>query len=104
MVFEVSLPWKKQLTTANTAEKQELMRHFPHHPSGDYEERAGTKDFRRVRRGWTEVLRVIRERGPLTEGQMLDLILKHQGFDAFLNGDDRISARVIDAAAPRLGF
>ena len=45
---------------------------------------------------------VIRERGPLTEQQMLDLIRKHEGFDAFLNGDDRISARVIDAAGPRL--
>ena len=45
---------------------------------------------------------VVRERGPLSEAQMLDLIRSHQGFDAFLNGDDRISARVIDAAAPRL--
>ena len=45
---------------------------------------------------------VIRERGPLSEEQMLDLVYKHHGFDAFLNGDDRISARVIDAAGPRL--
>ncbi len=45
---------------------------------------------------------VIRERGPLSEAQMLDLIREHHGFDAFLNGDDRISARVIDAAGPRL--
>jgi D-3-phosphoglycerate dehydrogenase len=33
---------------------------------------------------------------------MLDLIDKHGGFDAFLNGDDRITAQVIDAASPRL--
>ena len=45
---------------------------------------------------------VIRERGPLSEEQMLDLIRNNDGFDAFLNGDDRISARVIDAAGPRL--
>ena len=30
---------------------------------------------------------VIRARGPLSEQQMLDLIEKNQGFDAFLNGD-----------------
>ncbi|MDR1935460.1 MAG: phosphoglycerate dehydrogenase [Candidatus Accumulibacter sp.] len=45
---------------------------------------------------------VARERGPLSESQMLGLIEKHGGFDAFLNGDDRITARVIDAAAPKL--
>ena len=45
---------------------------------------------------------VARERGPLNERQMLDLIEKHSGFDAFLNGDDRITAQVIDAASPRL--
>ncbi len=45
---------------------------------------------------------VIRARGPLSEQQMLDLIEQNQGFDAFLNGDDRITARVIDAAAARL--
>ncbi|MFB0935812.1 MAG: phosphoglycerate dehydrogenase [Propionivibrio sp.] len=45
---------------------------------------------------------VIRARGPLNETQMLDLVQRNGGFDAFLNGDDRISARVIDAAGPRL--
>lgn len=45
---------------------------------------------------------VVRERGPLTEDQMIELIRKHDGFDAFLNGDDRITARVIDVAGPRL--
>ncbi|WP_263769272.1 phosphoglycerate dehydrogenase [Propionivibrio soli] len=45
---------------------------------------------------------VVRARGPLSEEQMLGLIEEHESFDAFLNGDDRISARVIDAALPRL--
>ena len=45
---------------------------------------------------------VIRARGPLSEAQMLDLIGEHDGFDALLNGDDRISARVIDAVGDRL--
>lgn len=45
---------------------------------------------------------VVLQRGPLSEEQMLKLIRNHDGFDAFLNGDDRISARVIDAAGPRL--
>lgn len=45
---------------------------------------------------------VIRERGPMTEEQMIDLIRTHKGFDAFLNGDDRISAKVIDTAGERL--
>ncbi|MFT3963902.1 phosphoglycerate dehydrogenase [Propionivibrio sp.] len=45
---------------------------------------------------------VVRARGPLSEAQMVALIGQHGGFDAFLNGDDRISARVIDAAGPRL--
>ena len=45
---------------------------------------------------------VVRARGPLSEAQMLDLLGQHGGFDAFLNGDDRISVRVIDAAGPRL--
>jgi len=44
---------------------------------------------------------IVRARGPLTEQQMLDL-LKGEGFDGFLNGDDAITARVIDAALPRL--
>ena len=41
---------------------------------------------------------VIRARGPLTEQQMLDLISSHKGFDGLLNGDDKITAKVIDAA------
>ena len=44
---------------------------------------------------------VVRARGPLTEAQMLDLV-KNQDFDGFLNGDDIITAKVIDAAGPRL--
>ena len=47
-------------------------------------------------------LEVVRVRGPLGEAQMLELFAAHGGFDALLNGDDRISARVIDAALPRL--
>jgi len=45
---------------------------------------------------------VVRARGPLSEAQMLDLIHANDGFDAFLNGDDRITAKVIDAAGARL--
>jgi D-3-phosphoglycerate dehydrogenase / 2-oxoglutarate reductase len=53
-----------------------------------------------------EVLRasgydVVTARGPLTEAQLLAL-LEGQGFDGILNGDDAITARVIDAAMPRL--
>jgi D-3-phosphoglycerate dehydrogenase / 2-oxoglutarate reductase len=44
---------------------------------------------------------VITARGPLDEKQMLDLIAKG-GFDGLLNGDDQITAKVIDAALPRL--
>jgi len=43
-------------------------------------------------------LQVVRARGPLTEQQMLDLIAANQGFDGLLNGDDAITAKVIDAA------
>jgi D-3-phosphoglycerate dehydrogenase len=43
---------------------------------------------------------IITDRGPLTEAQMLDHA--KSGFDGFLNGDDIISAAVIDAALPRL--
>lgn len=45
---------------------------------------------------------VVRARGPLTEAQMLDLVTKDGGFDGFLNGDDAITAKVIDASLPRL--
>ncbi|MCC6239442.1 MAG: phosphoglycerate dehydrogenase [Phycisphaerales bacterium] len=41
---------------------------------------------------------VVSVRGPLTEQQMLDLIAQNGGFDGFLNGDDHITAKVIDAA------
>src|SRR5579864_5552791 len=45
---------------------------------------------------------IVRARGPLSEEQMLKLIGEGGGFDGFLNGDDKITARVIDAATPRL--
>ena len=45
---------------------------------------------------------VVRARGPLNEAEMLDLIATHGPFDGFLNGDDRITARVIDAAGKQL--
>src|SRR5215207_10679846 len=45
---------------------------------------------------------VVRARGPLSEQQMLDLVTTGGGFDGVLNGDDRITERVIDAALPRL--
>ena len=34
--------------------------------------------------------------------QMLDLVRSDGGFDGLLNGDDQITAKVIDAALPRL--
>jgi D-3-phosphoglycerate dehydrogenase / 2-oxoglutarate reductase len=40
-------------------------------------------------------------RGPLSEAQLLALFAG-DGFDGILNGDDAITARVIDAALPRL--
>jgi D-3-phosphoglycerate dehydrogenase len=45
---------------------------------------------------------VVRARGPLSEQQMLELVTSAGGFDGLLNGDDRITAKVIDAALPRL--
>jgi D-3-phosphoglycerate dehydrogenase / 2-oxoglutarate reductase len=45
---------------------------------------------------------VVRARGPLSEQQMLELVTTGGGFDGLLNGDDRITAKVIDAALPRL--
>ena len=55
----------------------------------------------------TSGLEIVRARGPLTEAQLLELIATpgptgEVGFDGLLNGDDAITARVIDAAAPRL--
>jgi len=41
---------------------------------------------------------VVRARGPLAEQQMLDLVTSNNGFDGFLNGDDHITGKVIDAA------
>lgn len=41
---------------------------------------------------------VVRARGPLPEADMLKLIADHGGFDGLLNGDDEITAKVIDAA------
>lgn len=41
---------------------------------------------------------IVRAHGPLTEAQMLDLIQSEGGFDGLLNGDDHITAEVIDAA------
>jgi D-3-phosphoglycerate dehydrogenase / 2-oxoglutarate reductase len=45
---------------------------------------------------------IVRARGPLDEKQMLDLIGQPGGFDGLLNGDDQITAKVIDVALPRL--
>src|SRR5271165_5336433 len=45
---------------------------------------------------------IVRARGPLTEAQVLDLIKSNDGFDGLLNGDDAITAKVIDAALPKL--
>ena len=45
---------------------------------------------------------IVRDRGPLKEARMLELITSGGGFDALLNGDDEITARVIDAGLPRL--
>src|SRR5688572_25704987 len=45
---------------------------------------------------------VVRARGPLGEREMIDLVKRDAGFDGLLNGDDQITARVIDAALPKL--
>jgi D-3-phosphoglycerate dehydrogenase len=45
---------------------------------------------------------VVTARGPLSETQVLDLIQSNGGFDGLLNGDDQITAKVIDAGLPRL--
>jgi D-3-phosphoglycerate dehydrogenase len=43
---------------------------------------------------------IVTARGPLSESQMLKYM--SSGFDGLLNGDDQITAKVIDAALPRL--
>ncbi len=45
---------------------------------------------------------IVRERGPLSEARMIQLVTTNGGFDGLLNGDDQITAKVIDAAMPRL--
>jgi D-3-phosphoglycerate dehydrogenase / 2-oxoglutarate reductase len=45
---------------------------------------------------------VVTARGPLPENQIFDLVKSGGGFDGLLNGDDQITAKVIDAALPRL--
>ncbi len=45
---------------------------------------------------------IVRARGPLDEAALLSLIGEHGPFDGLLNGDDRVTARVIEAAGPRL--
>ena len=44
---------------------------------------------------------IVTARGPLDEAQLLERFAG-DGFDGLLNGDDAITARVIDAALPRL--
>lgn len=46
--------------------------------------------------------KVVTARGPISEENLIELIGKHGGFDAFLCGDDHITAKVMDAALPRL--
>lgn len=45
---------------------------------------------------------VVTVRGPLSEADLLELLQRHGGFDALLCGDDQITAKVMDAALPRL--
>jgi len=47
-------------------------------------------------------LNVVTARGPLSEKAVLDIIKTQGPFDGFLNGDDQITAAVIDAALPSL--
>src|SRR6185437_6361701 len=44
---------------------------------------------------------VVRANGPLSEAEMLKLVNAGDGFDGFLNGDDIITVKVIDAALAR---
>ncbi len=45
---------------------------------------------------------IVRERGPLPETTMLELVRSGGGFDGLLHGDDEIARPVIQAALPRL--
>ncbi|MGC9259216.1 MAG: phosphoglycerate dehydrogenase [Phycisphaerae bacterium] len=45
---------------------------------------------------------IVRARGPLSEAQMLDILAKQGPFDGLLNGDDQITAKVIDALLPQM--
>ena len=44
----------------------------------------------------------VKARGPLTEAQLLEWHARQGPFDGLLNGDDQITARVIDAYRPQL--
>lgn len=63
-----------------------------------FQDTPGAHHARLAESGFT----ICRARGPLSEEQMLELIAEHGPFDGFLNGDDRITARVIDAAGSQL--
>ena len=60
-----------------------------------YQDTPGSHQDLLESQGWE----VVRERGPLTEAQMLELA---GDFDGFLCGDDAITAAVIDKSLPRL--
>ena len=45
---------------------------------------------------------VVRQRGPLPEARMLELVSADGGVDGILHGDDHITRAVIEAALPRL--
>jgi len=45
---------------------------------------------------------IVRDRGPLPQSRMLELVGAGGGFDGLLHGDDEITRPVIEAALPRL--
>lgn len=45
---------------------------------------------------------IVRVRGPLPEGEMLELVSEGGGFDGILHGDDAYTRPVLEAALPRL--
>lgn len=45
---------------------------------------------------------IVRDRGPLTEQRMLELVTDDGGVDGILHGDDAITRKVMEAALPRL--